>query len=467
MSNVNITLGILSLIFLITILVLAVSWRRLCNKLGLVTRQQTEIDHFLDLFSRSLRSNDELSDSMHQAAKHIAELIMADAVCIYRLENDHLMVSGVSGRYMLSQLTIDMEPEASPDFYRQILREEDIAVGEGFIGRTASRRSSILLANARHDEHLSEFPMERLPEQVMAVPVFRGEELSGVICAVGSTAMGRFDMDKLAQLQFAASQVRLIQDLEDSYKVRSAQERLNQELGFARQLQASLLPDAMPDWGRFSVHARTNSAKEVNGDFYDFVKIDADRLLIVMGDACGKGVPACLLASMTRSFIRAAAEHFTTLEALLREVNRNLYRDTDAERFVTLACCLLDKKHGIMEYARAGHTELIYFIRNHIRRIFPDGTGLGILPDEFATFDTLSLQMPPGMSLLLYSDGITEALDYNSQEFGTDKLADEFEMRCIAQMSSEEILDGLMDVVSEFEPEQHDDRTAILIRSCS
>ena len=97
MSNVNITLGILSLIFLVTILVLAVSWRRLCNKLGLVTRQQTEIDHFLDLFSRSLRSNDELSDSMHQAAKHIAELIMADAVCIYRLENDHLMVSGVSG----------------------------------------------------------------------------------------------------------------------------------------------------------------------------------------------------------------------------------------------------------------------------------------------------------------------------------------------------------------------------------
>ena len=80
---------------------------------------------------------------------------------------------------------------------------------------------------------------------------------------------------------------------------------------------------------------------------------------------------------MTRSFIRAAVDHFTTLEDMLREVNRNLYRDTDDERFVTLGCCLLDKKHGLIEYARAGHTELIYFIRNHIRRLYPDGTGVG------------------------------------------------------------------------------------------
>ncbi len=464
MSNINVTLGVLSLIFLITILVLAVAWRRVRGRLLLANRQQTEIDHFLDLFSRSLRSNDELSDTMHQAAKYIAELIMAESVCIYRQEKDRLFVSGVSGRYPLSQLTINMNEEASPDFYKQILREEDIAVGEGFIGRTASRRSSILLTNARHDEHLSEFPMERLPEQVMAVPVFRGDELSGVICATANTNWGRFNMDKLSQLQLAASQVRLIHDLEDSYKVRSAQERLKQELGFARQLQASLLPEAVPEWGKFSVFAKTTSAKEVNGDFYDIVKIDEDRLLIVIGDACGKGVPACLLASMTRSFIRAAAEHFTTLEALLREVNRNLYRDTDAERFVTLGCCLLDKKHGLIEYARAGHTELIYFIRNHIRRLFPDGTGLGILPDEFATFDTICLQMPPGMSLLLYSDGITEALDYSGEEFGVDRLADEFEMRCNAQMSVEEVIDALMDVVNDFEPDQHDDRTAILIR---
>jgi len=462
--NINLTLGILFLLLLITILVLVIAWRKRGTMLNQAVRQQTEIDHFLDLFSRSLRSADELSDSMDQAAKYIAELIMAESVCIYRLEDERLYVAGVSGKYPLSQLTIDMNENTPDEIYKQALREEDIAEGEGFIGRTASRRRPILLPQARHDEHLSEFPMERLPEQVMAVPVFRGEELSGVICATANTNWGVFNAEKLGQLKFVASQVRLIQDLEDSYKVRSAQERLNQELGFARQLQASLLPDAVPDWEKFAVYAKTNSAKEVNGDFYDFVQVDEDRLLIVLGDACGKGVPACLLASMTRSFIRAAVEHFTTLEAMLREVNRNLYRDTDAERFVTLACCLLDKKNGLLEYARAGHTELIYFIRGHIRRLLPEGTALGILPDEFATFDTFCVQMPAGMSVLLYSDGITEALNFDSEEFGVNRLADDFENRCNGNMSVEEVLDGLFDAVSVFEPEQHDDRTAIMIR---
>jgi len=454
----------MSLLFLIIVLILIIAWRRRGGHLAQVIRQQTEIDHFLDLFSRSLRSNDKLSDSMYQAAKHIAEMIMAEAVCIYRVEDNILWVAGVHGPYQLSEHTITMDKDAAPEFFRQALAEEEIAIGEGFIGRTAARKRAILLPNARHDEHLSEFPMELLPEQVMAVPVFRNDELAGVICATGGSSWGRFDQEKMSQLQFAASQVRLIMDLEDSYKIRSAQERLNQELGFARKLQASLLPDSVPDWGTFSVYAKTSSAKEVNGDFYDFVRIDDDRLLIVMGDACGKGVPACLLASMTRSFIRAAVDHFTTLEDMLREVNRNLYRDTDDERFVTLGCCLLDKKHGLIEYARAGHTELIYFIRNHIRRLYPDGTGVGILPDEFATFDTICLQMPPGMSVLLYSDGITEALDVKSEEFGVDKLADEFESRCAANMSAEEVLDGLLEAVNDFEPEQHDDRTAILIR---
>ena len=465
MNKIDIVLGCMSMLFLLVLLVLVIARRRAVHRLELATRQQTEIDHFLELFSLSLRSDDELSDTMDQAAKHIAELIVADSVCIYRLEKDHLVVSGVSGQYPLSQLTIMLNRELSEDFYKQALREEDIAWGEGFIGRTAEQRSSILVNNAKQDERLSEFPMEVLPDQVMAVPVFRGDELSGIICAVGSLVKGRFDNDKLAQLQFSASQVRLIQDLEDSYKIRSSQERINQELGFARKLQSQMLPASIPQWGRFTVVARTNSAKEVNGDFYDIVNIDEDRILIVLGDACGKGIPACLLSSMTRSFIRAAADHFTTLEALLREVNRNLYRDTDAERFVTLCCCLLDRRNGLLEYARAGHTELIYFIRKHIRRIFPDGTGLGILPDEFATFDTICLQVPPGVSFLLYSDGLTEALDYQSQEFGVDRLADEFERRSAAAMSAEEVLDGLMDAVSTFEPEQHDDRTAILIRT--
>lgn len=464
MGTVNITLSILSLIFLVTILVLVVAWRRNRAKLNDALRQKVEIGNFFELFSRSLRHGDELNESMHLAAQYIGALIMARSVCIYRVRGGRLTVVGVSGCYPLSQTTIMLDEEDGEDAFRRALQEENLALGEGFIGRVAAKRASLLLTDAVHDEQLSEFPMERLPGQVMAVPICRNGELSGLICAVGSVLWSKFTHEKLGLLQFSAVQVRLMQDLAESYSARSEQQRLNQELSFARQLQSGLLPEAVPFWDQFGIHALTGSAKEVNGDFYDFVQIDDERMLVVMGDACGKGVPACLLASMARSFIRAAAEHFTTLEALLREVNRNLYRDSDAERFVTLGCCLLDRKHGLMEYARAGHTELVYFIHDHIRRVYPDGTGLGILPDEFATFDTICLEMQPGMSVLLYSDGITEALNFDSEEFGIKRLSDEFQRLCEAPLAPEEVLDGLFEKVREFEPIQHDDRTAILIR---
>ena len=126
MSNVNLTLGLLSLIFLFTILVLVIAWRRRGAMLAKAIRQQTEIDHFLDLFSRSLRSADELSDSMDQAAEHIAELVMAESVCIYRMEDKRLYVAGVSGKYPLSQATIDMDENTPEEVYKQALREEDI-----------------------------------------------------------------------------------------------------------------------------------------------------------------------------------------------------------------------------------------------------------------------------------------------------------------------------------------------------
>ena len=466
MDTAHITLSILSLIFLVTILVLVVAWRKNRDKFNDALRQKVEIGNFLELFSRSLRHGDELTESMHLAAQYIAALIEAKSICIYRLRKGMLTIAGVSGCYPLTQSTIMLDETEGEDAFRRALQEEEeIKVGEGFIGRVAAKRGSLVLTDAMHDEQLSEFPMERLPEQVMAVPIIRNDELSGIVCAVGSTMLGRFNHEKLAQLQFAAVQVRLMLDLAESYSARSEQQRLNQELAFARQLQSGLLPDAVPSWDQIAIHARTNSAKEVNGDFYDFVQIDDDRILVVVGDACGKGVPACLLASMARSFLRAGAEHFTTLEALLREVNRNLYRDSDAERFVTLGCCLLDRKHGLMEFARAGHTEIVYFIHHHIRRVCPDGTGLGILPDEFATFDTISLEMQPGMSLLLYSDGLTEALNFDGEEFGVKRLSDELERLCEAPLAPEEVLDGIFERVQDFEPEQHDDRTAILIRS--
>ncbi len=167
---------------------------------------------------------------------------------------------------------------------------------------------------------------------------------------------------------------------------------------------------------------------------------------------------------MTRSYIRSAIDHFTNLEEFLREVNRNLYRDVDDEKYVTLSCCLLDLRSGIVEYARAGHTDLLVHVSNHLRTFFPAGAGIGIMPDEFATFDTISFELRHGATIMLFSDGLSEATNDDNEEFGVERLQKVFASSCRNLDSLETTVNKSLEAVRRFASEQADDQTLILIR---
>ena len=188
------------------------------------------------------------------------------------------------------------------------------------------------------------------------------------------------------------------------------------------------------------------------------------RLLVIIGDACGKGIPACMLTAMARSFARSLADNFTTLSDFLKEINNKLHRDTDADRFITLGCCLLDRSNSLIEFGRAGHTDLISYIHGHIRTVSPDGTALGILPDEFASFDTFCMSFEPGTALMMFSDGLSEALNRDAEEFGVHRLTEVFRRSCELGGTSQAIMDRVLDEVASFEAEQNDDQTIVLIR---
>jgi serine phosphatase RsbU (regulator of sigma subunit) len=268
-------------------------------------------------------------------------------------------------------------------------------------------------------------------------------------------------------MKFITNQVVLAHNFVQIYTTLSEQQRINQELYFTRQLQSSLIPKKFPVWDQFVVHSFTRSAKEVNGDFYDFVEIDEDRLLLVVGDASGKGIPACMMMAMTRSFIRANIGRFTTLENLLFELNSNLYRDTDDERYITLAFCLMDRKRSTIDYARAGHTPLILFRDSAIHTIFPDGSALGLVPNELTHFDILSFEFRRDTTLLIFSDGISEALNDHDEEYGLSNLCKVFENACRNQMAPDAIIGKVLQDVDAFaDPArgQTDDQTMVIVK---
>jgi len=453
-------------ILLVIAIITAISFYRKAYELRTdltgAVMSRTEISNFLSRFSAGINCDDGLDGALHSSACYVCEQIEAGSVAIYGLNNRKLTALGVCGDY---PLTADGNVNMNNRKLLETLRSEVIPCGEGFIGSIADSRHGELVPLASIDERFSRYPAQNSLGSVMAVPMVKEGIVYGVICAVDNKMLSDrpFSFAQFARLKSLASQVLMVQQLVHVYGEISRRERIDQELAFVRQFQTSLLPPDSVTLGDFSVCARTTSAKEVNGDFYDMVKIDDNRMLVMVGDACGKGMPACILASMTRSFARAMAAQFTTLTKFLRDVNANLNRDSDADRFITMGCCLIDKRGGLIEFGRAGHTDMIMHIHGHLRRLSPRGTALGMLPDEDAEFDTICLAVDSDTSIMLFSDGLSEALNHDREEFGTDRLANAFHVACDHRDTTTGIIDDVMAAVHEFEYEQNDDQTMILI----
>ncbi|MFQ5569691.1 MAG: PP2C family protein-serine/threonine phosphatase [Rhodothermales bacterium] len=200
---------------------------------------------------------------------------------------------------------------------------------------------------------------------------------------------------------------------------------LQQELDIAARIQLSTLPStfpAFPDRSDFDLHATMRPAREVGGDFYDFFLVDADRLGFVLGDVSGKGVGAALFMAVTRTILRATALQGLPAQACVRHVNRVLYPESLPHMFVTLVYGILHTLTGEVFYCNAGHT-LPYVIRRGAG-VTPlagtGGVGLCLLKDFDYRAGSLTLQ--PGDTLLLYSDGVTDAVNDRRDQFTDERL---------------------------------------------
>ena len=428
-----------------------------------VKHQKSEIGNFMSIFCRHLEIAQGIDESMRQTAKYVADLIGAQSLCIFIVDDDDfLTASGIHGDFPPLH-KVHEHVLTKPRYLLTSLQKEKVRVGEGIIGKVGQTGEPILVEDAATNEILANSPV--FVETIMAVPMMKEGSVIGVICAVNNIHNGPFMPEQFSTLRFMSDQVVLAYNIVTVYATLSEQQRINQELAFARQLQSSLLPDCAPRWEPFVIEAFSKPAKEVSGDFYDFVEIDNDRLLVVIGDACGKGVPACMLMAMTRSFIRAGVERFTTLHDLMQDLNNDLFRDTGDERFVTVSCCLLNSKSKTVEFARAGHTELLISRKGHpIRAIFPNGSALGLLPSDMVeNCDLLTFAFLDHMSLLLFSDGITEALNKADEEFGVDALLKIFKENEAAP--PDKLIESILTEVNKFSEGtlQADDQTMVII----
>jgi sigma-B regulation protein RsbU (phosphoserine phosphatase) len=277
--------------------------------------------------------------------------------------------------------------------------------------------------------------------------------------------------DQLGEL--AESFNSMTASIEDLLRQAAEKKRLEEELRIAHEIQMSLLPQGPLRMPGLSVTALCVPAREVGGDYYDFLPLDAHRVGVLIADVSGKGTSAALYMAELKGLVLSLSRIHTSPRDLLITANRIIAEHLDARSFITMTYAVVDLRAGTMTYARAGHTPLIYLPgmekgSPRIRILTPDGMVLGLKLDNGEMFEGLleeqTIPLRAGDLYLFFTDGISEAMNVGDDCFGEQRLATLVEEH--AHLPADELRERVLREISAFvgDAPQHDDMTMILLK---
>ena len=278
--------------------------------------------------------------------------------------------------------------------------------------------------------------------------------------------------DQLGELAESFNQ--MTGSIENLLQTAAEKKRLEEELRIARQIQMSLLPRGPLEMAGLSVTALCVPAREVGGDYYDFFPLGPERLGVLIADVSGKGTSAALYMAELKGLMLSLSQIYHSPRELLLEVNRIISENLDSRSFITMSYVVLDLKRGVMTFARAGHTPLIYLpglgtLPRDAQVLTPNGMVVGLRIDgaaakfaELLEEEQISLQN--GDVIVLYTDGITEAMNGEEDLFGEGRLNRIVEEH--GHLPSGELRERILREIEAFVggADQHDDMTMILIK---
>lgn len=277
--------------------------------------------------------------------------------------------------------------------------------------------------------------------------------------------------DQLGEL--AESFNSMTASIEDLLREQAEKRRLEEELRIAHEIQMSLLPQGPLGMPGVSVTALCVPAREVGGDYYDFLPLGEDRVGVLIADVSGKGTSAALYMAELKGLILSLSRIHTSPRDLLITANRIIAEHLDARSFITITYAVLDLRRRTFTYARAGHTPLIYLPASGssqpaMRVLVPDGMVLGLQIDDGEMFERVlceeTMPIHEGDLFLLFTDGITEAMNASDDCFGDLRLGRIIEEH--GHLPSDELRERVLREIAAFvgDAPQHDDMTMILLR---
>lgn len=358
---------------------------------------------------------------------------------------------------------------ATPVALESHLRLYTVQSGEGLLGRVWQTGQPACLNELSEAPELTKLRDTSLATaSIMVAPLLYGKQNMGVL-AVANGPMGTpFTQSDFVVFKSITEQSAFALYNAIIYSEANEKKRLDHDLVIARDIQRILLPSVAPAINGFEISGINVPARQVSGDYFDYIKVDDERLGVAIADVSGKGVPASLIMAICRSVLRSQAGQNPSPADVLRKVNRQLYPDIKEDMFISMAYLILDYAHNGVTLSRAGHDAPLLYKRSSqtVTPLKPPGMALGI--DSGSVFDRLTgdfnVPLERDDCIVLYTDGVTEALDAEGDEFGIERTIQS--VRASATEGAPAIINRITDDVRNFvgSQPQNDDITLIAIR---
>ena len=299
------------------------------------------------------------------------------------------------------------------------LIEPRLKMGEGFLGTVAQSGKPIISHDVSRDPRY--FPARELTRSEMLAPIISNDRVIGVF-DLESDRLDAYDDHDLALLQLLTSQVAIIIEKVRLHEQVVEKKRIEAQLEVARQVQLELLPEADPAIDNFDISAYIFPTEEVSGDYYDWVKVFDDQIGIIVADAVGKGIPAALLMSFLRASLRSCVQIGYAPHIAFSKVSNLLRGSIKENQFITAIYGMLDSTNRTFVFSNAGHNPPLLIKPDGEYRFVEYGDmPLGMFEDLH--FHQHFIRFEENQVLVIYTDGITEAVNPNGEEYGQDRFA--------------------------------------------
>ena len=373
---------------------------------------------------------------------------------------------------------VDDEPDLEPLVLLRMRRKIRAGTYSFLFAQNGVEALEILAQNDDIDLVVTDINMPQMDGLTLLeqIPNVAGDDIRCIVAsAYGDmknirTAMNRGAFDFVTKpVDFGDLQItiertlRHLEEWREALSARDALTALQNELDLARSTQQSILPKTFPESPDYQVFANMEPARNVGGDFYDVIRLEDERVGLAIADVSDKGVPAALFMMSSRTLLKGAAIGSVDPGEAIREVNELLYDENESLMFVTVLYSIYDPASGILTYSNGGHDAPMLVRSDGTTTLLPltGGVALGIAPDQ--KFLSRTVQLEPGDTVVFYTDGVTEAMNGDGEQFGLRRMSDVF--AASPPRNSEQAAQAMFDAVKAFagDTPQSDDITCLAL----